>query len=151
MIQRVRVRWSAAARGAPQANARRGLCRPAMLSPSPLPGDVVIHEALAAEAAHYVRHENVLSGGVALARDLGPHRSARTSAAAHVRSSKSPSGLGVSLAGNHPPNHRSRPPTTQPPVHTRTRPARRQDKFALLKPLQTITKLSLDKHPHAGK
>ncbi|GIE85845.1 hypothetical protein Are01nite_23250 [Actinoplanes regularis] len=70
-IQRVRVRWSAAARGAPQANARRGLYRPAQL-PSPMPvGDVVIHEVFADEAARYVHREDVVSSDLERARDLG--------------------------------------------------------------------------------
>lgn len=70
-MQRVRVRWSAAARGAAQANARRGLCRPAML-PLPMLGDdgVVIHEVVADEAAGYVRHDEVARGGLERARDL---------------------------------------------------------------------------------
>jgi hypothetical protein len=69
-MQRVRVRWSAAARGAPQANARRGLCRPTMLPPS-IPGDdVVIHDVLADEAAGYVRDDQVATGGVDRAREL---------------------------------------------------------------------------------
>jgi hypothetical protein len=55
-IQRVRVRWTAAGRGAPQANIRRGLDRPVML-PAVLPaGGVVVHEVLADEAAGYQRH-----------------------------------------------------------------------------------------------
>jgi hypothetical protein len=70
-IQRVRVRWSAASRGAPQANARRGLSRPAVLPPPLPPGDVVIHDMLADEAAGYVPHHEVLGGGVEQARNLG--------------------------------------------------------------------------------
>jgi len=69
-MQRVRVRWSAAARGAPQANARRGLCRPVMLPLSMPADDVVIHEVLADEAAGYVRHDEVAGGGVDRAHDL---------------------------------------------------------------------------------
>ncbi|MEU7613603.1 hypothetical protein [Micromonospora sp. NPDC049204] len=70
VIQRVRVRWSAAGRGAPQANARRGLDRPVIL-PAPLPaGDVVVHDVLADEAASYSLRGDVLSGGVSIARDL---------------------------------------------------------------------------------
>jgi hypothetical protein len=65
------VRWSAAARGAPHADARRGLSRPAILPPSLPTGDVVIHDALADEAANYVRHDEVFSGGVERAHDLG--------------------------------------------------------------------------------
>jgi hypothetical protein len=70
-IQRVRVRWPAAARGAPRANARRGLDRPAPL-PAMLPKtDVVVHEVLADEAAGYEPHAEVLSGGLERARDAG--------------------------------------------------------------------------------
>jgi len=69
-IQRVRVRWSAAGRGAEHANARRGLCRPTAL-PSSLPADdVVIHEVLADEATRYARHDDVISGDADRARDL---------------------------------------------------------------------------------
>jgi hypothetical protein len=70
-IQRVRVRWSAAARAAPQANARRGLCRASNL-PSSLPsGPVVIHDVLADEATGYVRQESVSDGDIERARDIG--------------------------------------------------------------------------------
>ncbi|GIF63404.1 hypothetical protein Ais01nite_14390 [Asanoa ishikariensis] len=70
VIQRVRVRWSAAGRGAPQANARRGLVRPVTL-PDPLPsGEVVFHDVLSDEAAGYARRDNVSAGGLKLARDL---------------------------------------------------------------------------------
>jgi hypothetical protein len=70
-IQRVRVRWTAAARGAPQANARRGLDRPAAL-PAMLPKTgVVVHEVLADEATAYELHAEVLSGGLERARDAG--------------------------------------------------------------------------------
>ncbi|GAA2519552.1 hypothetical protein [Winogradskya humida] len=79
-IQRVRVRWSAASRGAPQANERRGLSRPAQL-PSFLPDDdVVIHDVLADEAAGYERRDGVVSGGLDRARDLGLWLSVRDSA-----------------------------------------------------------------------
>lgn len=70
-IQRVRVRWSAAARGAPHANARRGLNRPVLL-PASLPmGDVAVHEVLADEATGYAQHHEVLGGGAERARDVG--------------------------------------------------------------------------------
>ncbi|MEU8254292.1 hypothetical protein AB0C06_08530 [Micromonospora inaquosa] len=70
VIQRVRVRWSAAGRGAAQANARRGLNRPVVL-PAPLPtGDVVVHDVLADEAASYTLRSDVLAGGVSIARSL---------------------------------------------------------------------------------
>jgi hypothetical protein len=78
-IQRVRVRWSAAARGAPQANARRGLSRPAMLSPSLPSGDVVIHEVLADEATGYARQDEVAIGGIERARNLDLWLSPETS------------------------------------------------------------------------
>jgi hypothetical protein len=70
-IQRIRVRWSAAGRGAPFANARRGLDSPVTL-PLPLPtGDVVVHDLLADEAAGYLRRAEVLVGGVERAREVG--------------------------------------------------------------------------------
>ena len=70
-IQRVRVRWTATDRGAPQANARRGLDSPVLL-PASLPADeVVIHEVLADESAGYARHEKVLAGGLARAHETG--------------------------------------------------------------------------------
>ncbi|WP_232233990.1 hypothetical protein [Micromonospora chokoriensis] len=70
VVQRVRVRWSASGRGAPQANARRGLNRPVAV-PVPLPeGDVVVHDVLADEAGGYVRRSDVLTGGVSTARNL---------------------------------------------------------------------------------
>ncbi|MEV7332074.1 hypothetical protein [Micromonospora sp. NPDC093244] len=70
VVQRVRVRWSAAARGAPQANARRGLSRPVEL-PAPLPaGDVVVHDVLADEAANYSRRSEILTGDVSIAHGL---------------------------------------------------------------------------------
>lgn len=70
-IQRVRVRWSAAARGAEHATIRRGLNRPALL-PAALPMyDVAVHEVLSDEATGYVRHHEVLSGGAERTRDVG--------------------------------------------------------------------------------
>jgi hypothetical protein len=70
-IQRVRVRWSAAGRGAPSANTRRGLDGAAAL-PTPLPpDDVVVHEVLATEADGYARHDEVLAGGLEQAREVG--------------------------------------------------------------------------------
>ncbi|MFC7277361.1 hypothetical protein ACFQS1_25495 [Paractinoplanes rhizophilus] len=69
-IQRVRVRWSAAAPGASQADARRGLCRPERLPTAMPTDDVVIHEVLADEAARYARHDDVVTGGLDRARDL---------------------------------------------------------------------------------
>jgi hypothetical protein len=79
-IQRVRVRWTAAARGAPQAVARRGLCAPVML-PSALPRDeVVVHDVLADEAERYERRSGVAGGGPDLCRDLGLSLVARGSA-----------------------------------------------------------------------
>lgn len=70
-IQRVRVRWSAAARGAPHANARRGLCAPVLLPPVLPSGEVVIHDVLADEAARYERRDGVVGGDLDRTRDLG--------------------------------------------------------------------------------
>jgi hypothetical protein len=70
VIQRVRVRWTAAARGAPAANARRGLDQ-AVALPEPLPDtDVVIHEVLADEAFNDERRDEVLAGSVKQAHDI---------------------------------------------------------------------------------
>jgi hypothetical protein len=70
-IQRVRVRWNAAERGAADANARRGLDQPVAL-PSLLPAaDVVIHEVLADSALGYARSDQVLAGGLEQARAIG--------------------------------------------------------------------------------
>jgi len=71
VIQRVRVRWTAAARGASAANARRGLDQP-VSRPRPLSAEaVVVHEVLADEAVNYVRRDEVLAGGVEQAREVG--------------------------------------------------------------------------------
>ncbi|WP_225853100.1 MULTISPECIES: hypothetical protein [Micromonospora] len=71
LIQRVRVRWTAAARGAPAANARRGLVR-AMPPPRSLPdAEVVVHDVLADQEAGYEHRDGVRAGGVALAREVG--------------------------------------------------------------------------------
>lgn len=71
LIQRVRVRWTAAARGAAAANARRGLVR-AMPLPGPLPAaEVVVHDVLADQEVGYRHREGVRAGGVALAREVG--------------------------------------------------------------------------------
>ncbi|MEU8071120.1 hypothetical protein AB0B20_15330 [Micromonospora sp. NPDC049151] len=71
LIQRVRVRWTAAARGAPAANARSGLARPRPL-PGPFPeAEVVVHDVLADQAVGYQDREGVRAGGVALAREAG--------------------------------------------------------------------------------
>lgn len=69
-IQRVRVRWSAAARGAPHADTRRGLCRPAKLPPSPNGADVIIHDVIAEEATGYTARDEVATGGVERVHDL---------------------------------------------------------------------------------
>ncbi|MEV0897152.1 hypothetical protein [Actinoplanes sp. NPDC049802] len=59
-IQRVRVRWGPASRGAAHANARRGLDRPVAL-PDPLPaGGLVVHETLFDEADGYRPRDEVL-------------------------------------------------------------------------------------------
>ncbi|WIM93405.1 hypothetical protein ACTOB_005382 [Actinoplanes oblitus] len=69
-IQRIRVRWSAAARGAPQANARRGRCGPAPL-PASTPADrLIVHDVLADEADHYVARHRVVGGDLDRAGDL---------------------------------------------------------------------------------
>jgi hypothetical protein len=70
-IQRVRVRWSAAARGAPQANLRRGLDSPVPLPPLPAGSEIVIHDVLADEADRYERRSEVLAGGPEIAREIG--------------------------------------------------------------------------------
>ncbi|MDG4795465.1 hypothetical protein [Micromonospora sp. WMMD1082] len=70
-IQRVRVRWSAAGRGALQANARRGLDRPVVLAAALPAGDLVIHVVLADEAGGYMRHDEIRAGSAGLARDCG--------------------------------------------------------------------------------
>jgi hypothetical protein len=71
VIQRVRVRWTAAGRGASCANARRGLDRATTL-PAALPAsDVVIHDVLADEVVGYVRDEQILAGQLRLAREVG--------------------------------------------------------------------------------
>ena len=70
-VQRVRVRWSAAARGAPHANLRRGLNEP-MALPASLPTcDLAVHDVLYDEAAGYVRHEEVRAGDKDEARGAG--------------------------------------------------------------------------------
>jgi hypothetical protein len=70
-IQRVRVRWSAASRGAQHANIRRGLDRPTDL-PALLPAsEVAIHDVYADEASGYARQGEVLYGGVERGRDVG--------------------------------------------------------------------------------
>jgi hypothetical protein len=71
VIQRVRVRWSAAGRAAPQADARRGLNRLVTLPDSLPTSDVVVHEVLADEAVGYARRDEVLAGAVGRARDVG--------------------------------------------------------------------------------
>jgi hypothetical protein len=71
VIQWVRVRWTAAARGAPYANARRGLDRAAALPASLPAGEVVVHEVLADEAVDYVRREDMLAGELRRSRDVG--------------------------------------------------------------------------------
>ncbi|WP_245871339.1 hypothetical protein [Asanoa hainanensis] len=71
VIQRVRARWSVGGRGAPQANARRGLVRPLALPDSLPSGEtVVVHDVVFAEADGYARRDTVFAGGLELARDL---------------------------------------------------------------------------------
>jgi hypothetical protein len=79
-IQRVRVRWSADARGAPQANARRGMCGPVRLPAPPATDELLIHDVLADEANRYARHDTVVTGGPDRARDLGLWLSVESSA-----------------------------------------------------------------------
>jgi hypothetical protein len=65
------VRWTASARGAPAANARRSLDQ-AMALPGSLPdADVVIHEVLADEVVNHERRDEVLAGGMKRAHDIG--------------------------------------------------------------------------------
>ncbi|MCY1144983.1 hypothetical protein OWR29_43890 [Actinoplanes sp. Pm04-4] len=71
VIQRVRVRWTAAGRGAPEADRRRDLNEPVPL-PAGVPAEeVVLHDVLADEAACYQRDATVSGGGFELARDAG--------------------------------------------------------------------------------
>lgn len=70
-IQRVRVRWSAAGRGARQADVRRGLTGPVTLPASVPPAAVVVHDVLTAEATGYQRTDRVLAGGPEQARAVG--------------------------------------------------------------------------------
>jgi hypothetical protein len=69
-MQRVRVRWDATARGAPEADARRGLDSAVLLPASMPSGDLVIHEVLADHAVDYRRQDEVLAGDVDLARNV---------------------------------------------------------------------------------
>ncbi len=70
-IQPIRVRWTAAGRGARAANTRRGLDRPVTL-PASLPNaEVVVHEVLADEAVGYRHHAEVLTGKLQRASDVG--------------------------------------------------------------------------------
>jgi hypothetical protein len=71
VIQRIRVRWTAAARGAPAANARRGLDQAVALPRSLPESDVVVHDVLADQAVDDERHHKILAGGVAQAREIG--------------------------------------------------------------------------------
>ena len=107
-IQRIRVRWSAADRGAPQANSRRGLCRPATLEALPSgTSDVVVHEVLADEAAGYARQHQVITGGVERARDLDLWLSTEASTLTVDRATR--------------PGRLSPPERTRPPVHASAR------------------------------
>jgi hypothetical protein len=70
-IQRVRVRWTAATRGAPYAGARRGLDTPVRL-PAMLPdGEVTVQDVLADEATGYERCSEVFGGNLGRAREVG--------------------------------------------------------------------------------
>jgi hypothetical protein len=71
VIQRVRTRWGADARGASAANLRGGLDAPVAL-PTLLAGaTVVVHEVLADQATGYRRHEEVFTGGLDQAHPVG--------------------------------------------------------------------------------
>lgn len=70
-IQRVRVRWTSATRGAPHANARRGLDRAAPL-PAVRPTDgLFLQDVLLDETAGYEPSGRVVNGGLGLAGDAG--------------------------------------------------------------------------------
>jgi hypothetical protein len=71
VIQRVRVRWNAAARGAPSANLRRGLDRAVPLPAVTSTDDVVVHEVLADEATGYQPYDEVLASGMERGRGVG--------------------------------------------------------------------------------
>jgi len=70
-IQRVRVRWTAAERGATHANARRGVCR-AVALPDALPSaHVLVHDVLADAASGYTLTERLLAGAAEQTRAVG--------------------------------------------------------------------------------
>jgi hypothetical protein len=70
-IQRVRIRWTAATRGAPSADARRGLDTPVRLLGVMPDGEVVVQDVLADETAGYKLSHKVFGGGLGRARDVG--------------------------------------------------------------------------------
>ncbi|XVU29357.1 hypothetical protein ACQPZJ_20480 [Actinoplanes sp. CA-054009] len=69
VVQRVRVRWGAASRGAPHANLRRGLEQPFPLPSSGEESDAVVHDVLLDEVNGYAPSERVLRGGINLAAE----------------------------------------------------------------------------------
>ncbi|MFF5083214.1 hypothetical protein ACFY36_39735 [Actinoplanes sp. NPDC000266] len=71
VVQRVRVRWGAASRGAPHADLRRGLERPFPLPPSGGASDVVVHDVLLDEVDGYAPCERLRSGGTEIAAEGG--------------------------------------------------------------------------------
>jgi hypothetical protein len=70
-IQRVRVRWTAATRGAPGAEVRRGLDAAVRWSAAIPDAEVVVQDVLADEAAGYERSVQVFGGGLGSAEGVG--------------------------------------------------------------------------------
>lgn len=70
-IQRVRVRWTVAARAAPGAAVRRGLDAAVRLPAAMPDGVVVVQDVLADEAAGYERCSQVLGGSLGSAEGVG--------------------------------------------------------------------------------
>ena len=70
-IQRVRIRWTAATRGALAADVRRGLDTAVQLPAAMPDGEVVVQDVLADEAAGYERSFRVFGGGLGSAEGAG--------------------------------------------------------------------------------
>ncbi|MDR7277920.1 hypothetical protein [Catenuloplanes atrovinosus] len=70
-VQRVRVRWSAAARGAPHADLRRGLSAAVPLPVLPPGHEVAVHDVVYDEGTGYRRHDDVRGDGAVQAVELG--------------------------------------------------------------------------------
>jgi len=70
-IQRVRIRWTAATRGAPAADVRRGMDTAVQLPAAMPDGEVVVQDVLADEAAGYERSFRVFGGGLGSAEGAG--------------------------------------------------------------------------------